>query len=421
MLYGGAGATATVGAVPFVLPGELVELTLANELGIVEPSPDRIAPACIHFGTCGGCHYQHASYLAQLAIKSAILRNTLLEAGLTDLPEIALHAAEPWQYRNRIRVRVGEVGGELRVGYNRREVSGGDPILPIVMCPIAAPLLWRAAETVVALAKTVPQIALWMKAAVEVEFFSTPDDSKLQITLFTRKVVSASFAAFCALLQQSLPELSGAGIALLPAKPSPRGRRSERAKPGAQWGGAGFMYSVDEKSLWVSRGSFFQVNRFLISRLASLAAAGRTGALAWDLYAGVGLFSSALAKSFDRVVAVEAAQPAATDLANALKSTGGQHSAIAMTTLDFLEVAVVQRERPDLIVMDPPRAGIGPEVCSLLARIRAPELVYVSCDPVTLARDLRQLVDSGYKLQQLHLVDMFPQTFHQETVAVLTR
>jgi 23S rRNA (uracil1939-C5)-methyltransferase len=71
--------------------------------------------------------------------------------------------------------------------------------------------------------------------------------------------------------------------------------------------------------------------------------------------------------------------------------------------------------------MDPPRAGIGPEVCSLLARIRAPELVYVSCDPVTLARDLRQLVDSGYKLQQLHLVDMFPQTFHQETVAVLTR
>jgi 23S rRNA (uracil1939-C5)-methyltransferase len=81
----------------------------------------------------------------------------------------------------------------------------------------------------------------------------------------------------------------------------------------------------------------------------------------------------------------------------------------------------VQRERPSLIVMDPPRAGIGPEVCTLLLRVRAPELVYVSCDPVTLARDLKQLTEGGYTLSELHLVDMFPQTFHMETVAVLRR
>jgi 23S rRNA (uracil1939-C5)-methyltransferase len=89
--------------------------------------------------------------------------------------------------------------------------------------------------------------------------------------------------------------------------------------------------------------------------------------------------------------------------------------------VEFLRRAVLERDRPDLIVMDPPRAGVGLEVCALLARLKAPEVVYVSCDPATLGRDLRAMVDSGYKLNQLHLVDMFPQTFHQETVAILRR
>jgi 23S rRNA (uracil1939-C5)-methyltransferase len=179
------------------------------------------------------------------------------------------------------------------------------------------------------------------------------------------------------------------------------------------------MYTVDGDSHWVSRGAFFQVNRHLVSTLSKLAIANRAGLLAWDLYAGVGLFSRALADSFEQVVAVEAAEPAAASLAAAFK--GKAHRAIPATTLEFLQAVVVQRDRPDLIVMDPPRAGVGPEVCALLGRIRAPEIVYVSCDPVTLARDLRQLIDSGYKLSALHLVDMFPQTFHMETVAVLQR
>jgi 23S rRNA (uracil1939-C5)-methyltransferase len=161
------------------------------------------------------------------------------------------------------------------------------------------------------------------------------------------------------------------------------------------------------------------VNRYVVAELLRLAVGERKGTIAWDLYAGVGLFSRALAATFDQVVAVEAGQPAATDLAAALK--GKKHRAVAMTTVEFLQVAVVQRERPDLIVMDPPRAGVGTEVCALLARVRCPEIVCVSCDPVTLARDLKQLTGDGYKLVELNLVDMFPQTFHMETVAVLRR
>jgi 23S rRNA (uracil1939-C5)-methyltransferase len=109
--------------------------------------------------------------------------------------------------------------------------------------------------------------------------------------------------------------------------------------------------------------------------------------------------------------------------ANALAKSfqGPGRRAVEATTVEFLRSAALQRERPELIVMDPPRAGVGAEVCALLERIFAPEIVYVSCDPVTLARDLKLLARSGYNLAELHMVDMFPQTFHLETVAILRR
>ena len=112
-------------------------------------------------------------------------------------------------------------------------------------------------------------------------------------------------------------------------------------------------------------------------------------------------------------------EAAAGDLVKSFKGAGKR--AVAATTVEFLRGAVVQRERPDLVVMDPPRAGVGAEVCSLLARVCAPAMVYVSCDPVTLARDLKMLVEAGYNVLELHMVDLFPQTFHLETVVVLRR
>ena len=198
-----------------------------------------------------------------------------------------------------------------------------------------------------------------------------------------------------------------------------QGRRNERAKDGVGWGVAGLGYEAAGRRYWVSRGGFFQVNRFLIEELVRVVTAGRKGALVWDLYAGVGLFSQALAEGFEQVVAVEGGETAARDLAGGLKKLGGR--AVWATTVDFLRDAVVQRERPELVVMDPPRAGVGAEVCALLARVAAKEMVYVSCDPVTLSRDLRMMVDSGYRISELHLVDLFPQTFHMETVVVLRR
>jgi 23S rRNA (uracil1939-C5)-methyltransferase len=423
MAYGGGGVAETGQTVPFVLPGELIEIDAGKGSRILEPSTDRIAPNCIHFGTCGGCHYQHAAYPAQLRIKEEIFRDTLVDAGLTGMPEIEVCFGDEWHYRNRIRLRVDEVDGELRVGYNRHNATGGEAMVPVSMCPIAAPVLWQAASSLLGIAKADAAMRAWLAAAIELELFTNADETALQLVVITRRLPSGSFASFCEAVQGAIPQLTGAGVAILPNRPSPQGRRAEHARPGPQWGNTGLVYKVGDHSHWVGRGGFFQVNRDLVSTLTRLAVGGRAGALAWDFYAGVGLFSRRLAEQFQRVVAVEAAEPAATNLKAALASAtnGKSHHAIAATALDFLKAAVVQRERPDLIVMDPPRAGVGSESCALLARIRAPEVVYVSCDPVTLARDLKFLTQSGYKILRLHLVDMFPQTFHMETVAILRR
>ncbi len=165
-VYGGAGLahqTEGDGAgkavfVPFTLPGEFVEARLieqknafgeASLIEVLTASKDRVPPRCAHFGQCGGCHYQHAGYPAQVQIKVAILQETLERAELTALPSIQAHTGEPWAYRNRTRLRIAELQEALRVGYNRR---GSNEFLAIHECPISTPLIWHAAETLLQVA-----------------------------------------------------------------------------------------------------------------------------------------------------------------------------------------------------------------------------------------------------------------------------
>jgi 23S rRNA (uracil1939-C5)-methyltransferase len=427
MVYGGAGlahptegkgAAGTV-FVPFTLPGELVEAHLVEKksnheeallLNVLTASEDRTAPGCKHFGECGGCHYQHAKYPAQVSVKTAILQDTLDHVGLTLLPKIQPHTAKPWGYRNRTRLQVEEIEGTLRVGYNRR---GSNQFLAIQECPILAPLLWHAAESLSAVVIDSSTAGRWARTISEVEFFTTANEEKLQMSVFIQKN-QPGFSEFCDKMNQQVPELIGAGSFLLSPK-SPQ-RQVQKPRPLADWGAKGQTYQAAREDYWVGRGSFFQVNRFLVEELITIVTEGRRGQLAWDLYAGAGLFSKQLAKEFQQVVAVEAA---GSDLTNSFRGPGKR--AVEATTVEFLRNAVVQRERPELIVMDPPRAGVGPEVCSLLVRIAAPEIIYVSCDPITLARDLKMLAEAGYNMIELHLIDLFPQTFHLETVVILRR
>ena len=189
-------------------------------------------------------------------------------------------------------------------------------------------------------------------------------------------------------------------------------------------------YRTRRAAYRVSAGAFFQTNRFLIDELVDVVTAGAGGELALDLYAGVGLFSTVLAGDIGHIVAVETSPLAVADLPYNLRVNG---EIVHAETEQFLAglggkrwpgsgAAFPQLSRkPDLVVVDPPRAGLGDRVAHLLAGAGAPRLIYVSCDPATLARDLIPLQTAGYRVEEVHLFDLFPQTYHLETVVKLSR
>lgn len=414
-VYGGAFLARVEGKavfVPLTLPGEHAHIRItqsksgystAELIAVVTPSSQRIRPLCPYFGTCGGCNYQHAGYETQLSFKQAILRETLERGGVQPPPEIGVLAANPWAYRNRIRLALDAAGSP---GYRSRRSHA---VIPIAECAIAAPLLLSAAE---AAAETLRRVPANLRPT-EMSLFCDSDETALLATFFAADSTPESAMARLNPLAQGLceriPALKGAQLAA-------DGRPGHPARTLAQWGAGSISYGAADFDYRVDIGAFFQVNRWLVDGLVGQVTAGQKGALAWDLFAGVGLFARKLTTSFERVVAVESASSAVNALGANLHGT--RAAGVPSSTLEFLRGAG-QGEHPDLIVVDPPRTGLGAEITTLLGSIAAPALVYVSCDPATLARDLRALIATGYEIQSVTLADLFPQTFHLETVVHL--
>jgi 23S rRNA (uracil1939-C5)-methyltransferase len=416
-VYGGAFLARAEGKaifVPLTLPGEQVRIrVIENKSGyskaelaeVVTPSPLRIAALCPYFGACGGCNYQHTSYENQLGFKQEILRETLERGGVEVPAEISVLSANPWAYRNRIRLAFDPAGNP---GYRSRRSHA---LIPIRECPIAAPLLLSAALAVGEMLERVPPNL----RPAEMSLFCDPDESALLVTFFAAESDAESAKArlepLARALYERIPALQSAELAA-------GGRPGHPPRTLAQWGATSIHYRTSGFDYRVDQGAFFQVNRWLVDALVDRVTSNQQGKLAWDLFAGVGLFARKLTDSFNRVVAVESA-PAAVDALEAnLIGTAG--TAVRAATLDFLRSAS-KSDQPDLIVVDPPRTGLGAEITTLLAAIAAPTLVYVSCDPATLSRDLRALVASGYRIHSVALADLFPQTFHLETVVHLSR
>jgi 23S rRNA (uracil1939-C5)-methyltransferase len=398
---------------PLTLPGETVAATIVEEkrnfvraeaTRLVTTSPQRVPPPCPYFGVCGGCQYQQAQYETQLAMKHEILRETLTRSSIPLPHSIETLAAEPWEYRNRVRFAITPEG---RPAYRGR---ASHTLVEVAACPIAAPVLVATAQALAAWSAVHPAPA----PLREIELFTNQDATELLITLSVEtKPDSGTAQAWLTSLHAALP-------------PQTTGLRMEaendlEPEHIAATGETSLTYTVGHTPYRVDAGAFFQVNRFLLDRFTQLVTDSVPEAkLAWDLYSGVGLFARRLALRCDRVHAVEIAPASRAALHYNLAGT----SAIPFisTTLDYLCRNREQREpRPDAIVLDPPRAGLGAEVTQLLNAIHAPELVYVSCDPATLARDLKALTAERYRIAQITLADMFPQTFHIETVVHLKR
>ena len=426
LIYGGDGLARTAADsdgrsmavfVPFVLPGEQVEADLRQEkpgfargtvAQVIEPSADRIEPRCPYFQRCGGCHYQHIPYERQLEFKAQILRETLQRIAKIELKdEIHLHPSPPWSYRNRTRLQV-RTTPEFAVGYYR---FGSREFLAVRDCPISSPLINRA------IARLTELRGLECPTAVEeIEFFADASDQQLLAWAFCRgDAPKNDLSRWAESLRREFPDL--AGVCFF----SPRRRSEEDSTPDlrmlTQSGATSLRYRTGGHEYQVSAGAFFQVNRHLLDELISVVTDGPGGEVALDLYAGGGFFSVPLAKNFHHIFAVEASQTSLPDLR---QNVPASVKVVGSRTEEYLRNRPA-RKRPDLVVLDPPRAGAGKAVTRSLVELGAQRIRYVSCDPATLARDLPPLAAAGYRIEEAHLFDLFPQTFHIETVMLLAR
>jgi 23S rRNA (uracil1939-C5)-methyltransferase len=295
----------------------------------------------------------------------------LRRLGKLEPPEIAVVSADPWAYRNRAQVHI-EKG---RLGYRE---ARSHKLCAIASCPIASP---KIDETLAALSAMLRD-RRWPRFVRSLEIFT--DERQVQLNVLeTDRPVAQRFFDWCA---ETIPVLV----------------------PGA----------LDYQDRFrVSRSSFFQVNRFLADKLVEIALEGAAGETALDLYAGVGLFSLELARRFRDVTAVESGAPAAADLAfNAERAGLANLRAQRGTAEAYLEAL---GQAPEFVLLDPPRTGLGKTVVGRLITLRPRAVAIVSCDPATLARDLAALLASGYRVESMILVDLFPQTYHLETVVRL--
>ncbi|MGH9499957.1 MAG: 23S rRNA (uracil(1939)-C(5))-methyltransferase RlmD [Terriglobales bacterium] len=398
---------------PFVLEGETVEAALleqkrgfarARAENILQASPSRIAPQCPYFGECGGCHYQHSSYAHQLEIKAAILKESLRRIAKLELDtDLILHPSPEWNYRNRSRLQV-RTDPQFALGYYK---FNSHQLLPVEQCPISSPLINRALAAVWQLGRT-GKIGAGVQ---EIEFFANAEDSELLLQLHVADIRRQAAIQVVEEMHSILP--SAIGISVLRTLPT----QSAEPEQIVALGVGNIAYRTPQASYRVGHNSFFQVNRHMVEELVKTVTNGHSGDVALDLYAGVGLFSTILAGSFAQVIAVESSPTSHTDLAH---NSPSNVRTVSKTTEQFLE-GPVDKLRPNVVVVDPPRQGLGEKVLRRLAGLGAGRMVYVSCDPATLSRDLAALLGAGYRIQKAHLVDLFPQTYHLESVFHLAR
>ena len=412
--HGGEGVARIEGKAVFVpdtLPGEQVVVEVTDDrkrwararlLEVVEPSEDRVEPPCPHAPRpgrpgCGGCDLQHARPDAQRELKTRVVREQLERlGGLTDPPVAACRAVGPdLGYRTRARFHAAPDG---RLGFH---VAGTHEVVPVAECPKLTP----AAQAV--------------RDEVGDETGAAEVAVRAHERTGSRAIVLTPGEGGLALPGTGPgedPDSAGASDLLL-AQPD--------GNVVAMRGDGVLAEEVAGHTFTFDATSFFQVSPEGAEALVAevLRACGDvTGALVWDLYAGVGLLSVPLAAAGAEVVAVEGQAASA--------SHARTNAAAATVDVEVLAEPVgtmVRRARtgggdpPDVVVLDPPRAGAGTEVTDDLARLAPASIVYVACDPAALARDARALTDAGYRLVEAVPLDLFPMTHHVEVVASFSR
>jgi len=375
---------------------------------ILTPSPFRVEPPCPYFGRCGGCDFQQMSYQAQLDAKVEIIKDCLRRlARIENIPGFQITAApNPWHYRSRAQWQYDAVRQKL--GYFE---SGSRRVCDVVECAVLAPSLQQTLESL----------------RLQMNDGSLPEEAR-----DFRAVVGDEGVSIAPAVRGSSPTV-GERLDRAPDRgSSPTVREdSDSIKDGEKV--HDITRTIHHETYHLNAESFFQANDGLQPELIDAAIGEASGATALDFYCGVGLFTLPLARRFKHVVGVESDNPAASFARQNLATAGLTNAEIAIRDvgvwLDDLKrhdlsrlsesSATALQGQIDLVLLDPPRTGAESRVIAGVLGLKPQRISYVSCDPATLARDLKKLIAGGYTLTSVRAFDMFPQTHHVETVVQL--
>ena len=383
---------------------------------VLEPSPERRQPACPFAGICGGCPWGALSRTAQLDAKEANLRDALTRIGKFPAEEVAAlvrpirRAKDDWGYRNKIELVPSHDGNRFRLGMHGRDP---EQIVHVDACPLFEKKFARAVKGVVG---ALGYLGNSRDLSLErVGIRASRRTGALEVALWTP---TGGFPR-----AQASRVMGDAVKATSVVRVMSKGEKKARRVSGVEMlsGEGSWTEKLDGELMRLSAPSFFQVNTGAAEILIELVMEALHPAddeVAIDLYSGAGTFTLPLARRAGFVAAVEAYGPAVRDLRRNLERA-------SLGNVDVIGGDAVREfpdEDADVLVVDPPRAGLAPEAVGLIAGTAARDVAYVSCDPATLARDLRRFVDEGtFCPVSATPVDLFPQTFHCETVVHLTR
>ena len=387
--------------VPFVLPGECAEIELTESkerfargrlVTLLQGSPERVQPACPYFSRCGGCSYQHIAYTQQLKLKKDLVIDQLQRIGkLSNLPPMEIvPSPNPFAYRNQVQFHPAvQPDGTLSLGF-KQEAS--DQVLPIENCLLASPEMNDLLR----------QLQLEPDSGIDRVVLREDSSGELMLVLEGT---------------DPLPPDLTFELALSAAYTNPDGEVFSLS------GNNALLYQIEGEDFVVSPPAFFQINLAVAAEMVRhlrsfLTAKSKLRAL--ELYCGVGLFTRFLAPYAQKLTAIESSPSACFNFVENLDEF--DHISLYEGAVEEILPGLARDLGTiDLAVLDPPRAGLNPKARQALISLRPDQICYISCDPSTLARDLKALTEAGYSPTNLRAFDMFPQTSGVETMVLLQR
>ena len=418
--------------VPGALPGETVtaEITLLKKsyalgklLSIEQKSPFRVVPECPVYENCGGCQLSHLTYEGQLDMKYRRVKDVIerIAGELGDLVRPVLPAAHPFAYRNKMAVPAGLVKGKAALGCYRQ---GSHDIIPVSSCAIQKEennRLLRFARRFIEKYGISVYDEKTRKGSLRHVLGRVGDGGKMMAILVTASEILPEEERWIEEMQKELPEV----VSLWHNIQSKPGNTILGAKIRHLWGRETLTASLCGLQFEVSPYSFFQVHKEQAEILYEKALAYanlKGGETVIDAYCGTGAISLCLAKKAKRVIGIEIVKPAIEDAKKNAKENHMENTEFYAADAGKLMPQLYRQGLvPDVIVMDPVRAGCSEEVLKAAAGMNPKRIVYVSCNPATFARDAKILKSEGYEIKEVQPVDMFPQTMHVETVALMIR